>query len=58
MRQTPGGEVLTVEVLRCTGSAALRRSVEAAVYRASPLPPPPDPELFEREIEFTFRVEE
>jgi len=32
----------------------LRESVEAAVYRASPLPPPPDPRLFERNLLLTF----
>jgi TonB family protein len=30
--------------------------VEAAVYKASPLPWPSDPALFDRDIEFTFKV--
>jgi colicin import membrane protein len=33
---------------------AFQRSVEAAVRKASPLPAPPDPEVFDREIEFVF----
>ena len=42
--QVPGGEVTAVRVNSCSiDDAALRESVEAAVYRASPLPPPPDP---------------
>jgi len=53
--QVPGGEVTAVRVNSCSiEDAALRESVEAAVYRASPLPPPPDPALFERDLELTF----
>jgi len=53
--QVPGGEVTAVSVNSCSiNDAALRESVEAAVYRASPLPPPPDPALFERNLELTF----
>jgi colicin import membrane protein len=53
--QVPGGEVTAVRVTSCSGGdAALRESVEAAVYRASPLPSPPDPALFERNLELTF----
>lgn len=53
--QVPGGEVTAVRVESCSiADPALRESVEAAVYRASPLPPPPDPALFERNLELTF----
>jgi colicin import membrane protein len=53
--QVPGGEVTAVRVNSCNGGdAALRESVEAAVLRASPLPSPPDPALFERNLELTF----
>lgn len=54
VRQIPGGEVVGVEMKESCGSPALDRSVEAAVRKASPLPEPPDPDVFEREIEFTF----
>jgi len=33
----------------------VRESIESAVYRASPLPPPPDPALFERNLEIRFK---
>jgi hypothetical protein len=33
----------------------MRRSIEDAVNRASPLPAPPDPALFDRNIRFNFR---
>jgi colicin import membrane protein len=53
--QVPGGEVTSVRVDRCSiNDAALRESVEAAVYRASPLPAPSNPALFERNLELTF----
>ncbi|MCA1799164.1 MAG: cell envelope integrity protein TolA [Xanthomonadaceae bacterium] len=53
--QIPGGEVVEVRITRSCGSPTLDRSVEDAVLRASPLPRPPDPSVFSREIEFTFR---
>jgi colicin import membrane protein len=53
--QVPGGEVTQVRVNGCTGGdSALRESVEAAVYRASPLPTPPPGVPFERILELTF----
>lgn len=53
--QIPGGTVTGVKVARCNADEAVRLSVEAAVLRASPLPEPPDPALFERELVVTFR---
>jgi colicin import membrane protein len=53
--QTPGGAVLSVQIGRCNGDAAVKQSIEAAVLRASPLPPPPDPRLFERNLLLVFR---
>lgn len=56
--QAMGGTVLSVEVGRCNGDAAVRSSIEAAVQRASPLPEPPDPRLFERNLLFNFKPTE
>ncbi len=56
--QIPGGEVVGVEVGRCNADAAVVRSIENAVYRASPLPPPPAAALFERNIVLIFKPEE
>lgn len=53
--QTPTGVVLSVQLGRCNGDAAVRQSIETAVHRASPLPPPPDPRLFERNLVFIFK---
>lgn len=53
--QVPGGVVRDVRVGQCNGDAAVVRSIEAAVLRASPLPRPPVPALFDRNLEVTFR---
>jgi colicin import membrane protein len=53
--QVPGGEVTAVRVNSCSvDDAAFRESVEAAVYRATPLPMPPAGVPFERNLELTF----
>lgn len=56
--QTPGGFVVSVKVTQCTASGPFQRSVETAVLKAEPLPPPPDKSVFDREIRFTFMVED
>lgn len=53
--QVPGGTVVRAEVRTCNGDDAVKQSIEAAVFRASPLPAPPDPALFERTLELRFR---
>jgi colicin import membrane protein len=56
--QVPGGEVVGARVTQCNGDAAVRQSIENAVYRASPLPDPPDPALFHRVFVFEFKPNE
>jgi colicin import membrane protein len=56
--QIPGGEVTSAHVSQCNGDAAARQSIENAVYRASPLPAPSDPALFERNLVIHFHPEE
>jgi colicin import membrane protein len=56
--QVPGGAVTSVKVGECNGDAAVRQSIEDAVIRASPLPPPPDPALFERELDIRFKPQD
>jgi colicin import membrane protein len=53
--QTMAGDVIDVRLQDCTSDNAFQRSVERAVRKASPLPLPPDPELFDRQIYFTFK---
>ena len=59
VRLVPGGEVLQAQVVKSSGDPVFDRSVENAVYKAAPLPLPPDPDLFDyfREIEFLFSPE-
>jgi colicin import membrane protein len=52
--QVPGGDVTNVQLSDCNGDDAVQQSIMTAVYRSSPLPPPPDPSLFDRSLRFTF----
>lgn len=56
--QIPGGEVVGMRFGSCNGSAAVRQSIETAVRNASPLPAPPEPALFEREVQLIFTPKE
>ena len=51
----PGGEVTQVNIGQCTGDQAVKESIQMAVYRASPLPPPPNPGDFDGHLRITFR---
>jgi colicin import membrane protein len=50
VRQARGGDVLGVSFVRCNGDEAVKRSIEAAIFRSSPLPDPPEPNLFDPNI--------
>jgi colicin import membrane protein len=56
--QIPGGEVVGMRFGTCNGNAAVKQSIETAVRNASPLPAPPEPSLFEREVELVFTPKE
>jgi colicin import membrane protein len=58
VRQLPGGEVVGATIGQCNGDDAVKRSIEAAVFKASPLPEPEDPTLFERNLRITFKPEQ
>jgi colicin import membrane protein len=53
----PGGEVARVQIVRSSGDPVFDRSVESAVYKASPLPLPPDATLFKhfRDLRLIFK---
>jgi len=53
--QTMMGDVIDVRLQSCSSDNAFQRSVERAVRKASPLPLPPNPDVFDREIYFTFK---
>jgi len=52
--QLPTGDVMSVKVSSCNGDEAVIRSIEKAVMDASPLPKPPNPALFERNLSVRF----
>ncbi len=54
VQQLPNGEVVSARVMECNGNDIVRRSVENAVHKASPLPLPSNPLLFLRTFQFTF----
>ena len=56
--QVPGGTVTNVKIGKCNGDAAVVESIRLAVYKASPLPTPPDPSLFERSLTIEFHPDE
>lgn len=52
--QIPGGEVVGTRFGACNVGEAMRQAIENAVRNASPLPAPPEPGLFEREVRLVF----
>jgi colicin import membrane protein len=55
--QLPGGDVVGVNIISCNGDDAVRRSVEAAIRRSSPLPEPANPDLFDRNLTLNLTLE-
>ena len=58
VRQLPGGEVVDVSLGRCNGDETIKRSIESAVYKASPLPAPRDASVFDRSLTLIFKPKE
>ncbi len=54
VRLSETGSVLVVQVVESSGNGAFDRSVEAAVYKADPLPMPSSPRLISEFRDFTF----
>lgn len=54
VEQFTDGEIISAQVVDTCGSPAVDGSIIDAVYQASPLPIPSDPNLFERELQFPF----
>jgi hypothetical protein len=58
VRQLPGGQVVNVDIGRCNGDESVRRSIEAAVFKTSPLPSPENPNVFDRDLRIIFKPEQ
>ena len=50
----PGNEVADILFEQFNGTETEQRSIEAAIRRSSPLPEPPEPELFERQLRLRY----
>lgn len=55
IRLLPGGSVVGVAVIEGSGSLAFDDSAVRAVHKASPLPVPQEPELWNQFRDFTVR---
>ena len=53
--QLPTGEVLSVRIRKSSGYPRYDEEIERAIRKSSPLPLPPRPDMFERELNLTFR---
>jgi colicin import membrane protein len=53
--QLPNGDVIDVRTVRCNGDDTVKRSIENAVRRSSPLPLPDNRVLFDRNLSFVFK---
>ncbi len=54
--QVPGGAVVSAQIIECNADDIVQRSVENAVFKASPLPQPSNPILFLRRFQITFTI--
>lgn len=54
VNQLPDGSVTAARITHSSGNAAFDESVIRAIYKAAPLPQPPNPEVFVREFEAVF----
>jgi colicin import membrane protein len=52
----PGGVVINVSIAKSSGNPALDSSARAAVFKASPLPVPDDPDLFNAFRQITLKA--
>lgn len=55
INQLPGGDVLSVRIVRSSGNRALDEAIERAIRKSSPLPLPDDASLFQRNLEIKYR---
>ncbi len=55
--QLPTGVVISARVIECNGDDIVKRSIENAVLKASPLPTPSNPLLFLRSFQFEFKYD-
>ncbi len=55
LRLVPSGEVVQVSIGRCNGDAAVKRAIESAIAKSSPLPLPENPRVFKRDLKILLK---
>lgn len=58
VNQLPDGTILDIRLKRTTGNATLDEAIERAFRKSSPLPKPDRADIFQREMQITFTVNE
>jgi colicin import membrane protein len=53
--QLPTGEIIDVKLRKSSGVPAYDNAVQRAILKSSPLPKPPQADMFERSLELRFR---
>lgn len=56
IRLAPDGTVISAKLLSSSGNQALDQSAKVAIFKASPLPVPKEPEIFDKFREFSLIV--
>jgi colicin import membrane protein len=56
--QLPSGDILSAKLRKSSGNAAYDAAVERAILKSSPLPKPNQPELFQRELNLSFKPQD
>ncbi len=53
--QLPTGEIIDAQLRKSSGNRAYDEAVQRAIIKASPLPRPDSPDLFQRNLTLKFR---
>ncbi len=55
LRLLPSGQVVQTVIGRCNGDALVRRAIESAIAKSSPLPLPENPRVFKRDLKILLK---
>lgn len=56
--QLPSGDILSAKLLKSSGNPAWDAAVERGILKSSPLPKPPEPRLFSRNLRLSWKVKD
>jgi colicin import membrane protein len=55
IRLLPSGQVVQTVIGRCNGDALVKRAIESAIAKSSPLPEPENPRVFKRDLKILIK---